>query len=683
MNNIYTIDNPFSVTKATEFSDNQINDYWVDNSRLLRPNEFLPKYVLGGKGCGKTHLLRYHSYPLQKIRKGNLAAIIKDDKYIGIYSILDGIRSSNFKGKGVDDEQWESVFEYYFELYICEGLLQVTKEIFSENISGNYSEKEFANAIAKLVYTDIHDKAGTIDDILIKISLLRRKIDIEIVNAAFNRKLDIQSVTVLFSPGDLLFKIPKLLTDNIELLRDVKFIYILDEYEKLFEWQKVFINTLVWEKKPPCTFWIGARRYGYTNMQTKAGEKLKLGSEYQHIFLDEEFQANEDMYKEFAKKLYLRRLQSLYPDLESKEIETKFSNKFEEYSDEKIINIITVKHKDGCYKHIKNLRSKIISASKKGTIKTLKEKEVDILINQIISNTDNNPLEQKYKIYLLYKTWANTKGVISLQPIVDSVNIEYNLFLAKEKSEFDNIQEKYKSDLLAQLSTENKIKNTCYSGIDKFIELSWGNPRVFLVILKSIIEKSDIFGEKPLENGSVISLETQFLGVYETSKWFYQDAEIIGETGKNLYKSLWKLSDLLQLYRFSDKPTETSVSSFNFGLEEVSDDALEYVKLAESHSLIIKVEGRKQRNSGRREITYQLNKILSPFWNLPIIRRGIADLNKPMVEAIFNPAENNQFDLLYKEMRNRYSAPFFGRTAVKIKAESIEGSLNLFSKSEE
>jgi hypothetical protein len=681
--NAYNIDNPFSVTKATEFSDNQINDYWVDNSRLLRPNEFLPKYVLGGKGCGKTHLLRYHSFPLQKIRRGNFKEIINIDKYIGIYSILDGIRSSNFKGKGVDEEQWKSVFEYYFELYICEGLLQVTKEIFCDNISGNYSEKEFTNAITKLFYNNNHEKIEIIDDVLEKLSLLRRKIDKEIVNAAFTRKLDVQSVTILFSPGDLLFKIPKLLTDNIESLRDVKFIYILDEYEKLFEWQKVFVNTLVWEKKPPCTFWIGARRYGYTNMQTKAGEKLKLGSEYQHIFLDEEFQANEQMYKEFAKKLYLRRLESLYPDTEAKQIEIRFSKKFEEYSDDKIINSIIEKHKDGNFNHIKHLRSNILNALKKGTIKALKEKEVDALIIEIVSNTDNNPLEQKYKIYLLYKEWANRKGVISLQSIVDRVNKEYDLFLAQEKSEFENIREKYKSDLLAQLSYENKIKNTCYSGIDKFIELSWGNPRVFLVILKSIIEKSDVFGEKPLENGSVISLETQFLGVYETSKWFYQDAEIIGETGKNLYRSLWKLSDLLQLYRFSDKPTETSVSSFNFGLDEISEEALEYVKLIEAHSLIVNVEGRKQRNSGRKEITYQLNKILSPFWNLPIVRRGIADLNKPMVEAIFNPAENNQFDILYKEMKSRYSAPFFGKTSVKIKAEYEDGSLNLFHKSEE
>ena len=117
--NTYPINNPFSITKATDFSDSEINEYWVNvnhDHNILNPNELLPKYILGGKGCGKTHLLRYFSYPLQKIRKNTLSAIIHDDKYIGIYSVLDGINSSRFKGKGVDDEQWKSAYEYYFEL---------------------------------------------------------------------------------------------------------------------------------------------------------------------------------------------------------------------------------------------------------------------------------------------------------------------------------------------------------------------------------------------------------------------------------------------------------------------------------------------------------------------------------------------------------------------------------------
>jgi hypothetical protein len=75
--------NPFRITKAGEFSDQEINDYWIDiyeheKDSFLNPVDPKPKFLLGSKGCGKTHLLRFHSYPLQKIQHNNkLAEILK------------------------------------------------------------------------------------------------------------------------------------------------------------------------------------------------------------------------------------------------------------------------------------------------------------------------------------------------------------------------------------------------------------------------------------------------------------------------------------------------------------------------------------------------------------------------------------------------------------------------------
>ena len=115
---INELENPFSVTKATEFSDQQINEYWVNfNTKdevsiesILNPTEYLPKYVIGGKGCGKTHILRYFSYPLQKIRyNDDITNLLAKDRYIGLYSLFGGLNSSRFDGKGVPAEQWESI----------------------------------------------------------------------------------------------------------------------------------------------------------------------------------------------------------------------------------------------------------------------------------------------------------------------------------------------------------------------------------------------------------------------------------------------------------------------------------------------------------------------------------------------------------------------------------------------
>lgn len=675
--NTYPINNPFSITKATDFSDSEINEYWVNVNRdynILNPNELLPKYILGGKGCGKTHLLRYFSYPLQKIRRNTLSAIINNDKYIGIYSVLDGINSSRFKGKGVDDEQWKSAFEYYFELYICDILLNISKDIFSENLSEKYSEAKFVQDISSKFYENIigTKKVQSIGGFLMELSAIRKKIDLEIVNAAFNRKLDISAMKILFSPGDLLFGIPALLNKNIPSLQEVKFIYILDEYEKLFEWQKVFVNTLVWEKKQPCTFWIGARKYGYTTTQTKTEEQIKPGSEFQPVPLDEIFQGNDDLYKGFAKELYVNRLKKYYSiDLTLEQIDKQFSTKLEKYSEDKIISELRKRYNGKEYRHLNELRKKIKEGIDNKVIEDIDD--LDSKLEGFIFGTDNNPLEQKYKIYLLYKEWANwgtkrskvfeitKKPKVNIGDIIDFVNQEYSEHKRGKKTEFDNIKEKYKADFMAQLAYENNIKNTCFSGIDEFINLSWGNPRVFLLILKLIVEKSDLLGEKPLEEGSMISLESQYQGVFETAKWFYQDVEIVGDAGKNLYKSLNSLSNVFQIYRFSDKPTETSVCAFNFGVESISSCAKEYVNLAKIHSLIIEVKDRKQRNSGREEMTFQLNKILAPLWNLPSSRRGVADLDTEMIDAVFDPKKHKTFESMYNEMKSRFTAPLFGK----------------------
>ena len=81
-----SIDNPFSVTSAADFTDEQLYEYWVDLTdgggffQLIKPRLEMPMLILGGKGSGKTHIMRYLSFTLQKIRHAdNLAKGIQDE----------------------------------------------------------------------------------------------------------------------------------------------------------------------------------------------------------------------------------------------------------------------------------------------------------------------------------------------------------------------------------------------------------------------------------------------------------------------------------------------------------------------------------------------------------------------------------------------------------------------------
>lgn len=671
---INELENPFSVTKATEFTNSEINEYWVNfNTKadvsiqsLLNPNEFLPKYIIGGKGCGKTHILRYFSYPLQNIRyQDDVAKLLATDKYIGLYSIIGGMNSSRFKEKGIEQAEWEAVFEYYFELYICDSLLHTIDEIVKKlNIQPEVESKVLASILPLFTNNKELNTIQCIQDLIAYLKELRDKIDSQILNAAFKRKLDYNEVRVLFTPGDLIFGIPGAIESNIESFKNVKFICILDEYEKLFEWQKVFVNTLVWDKKTPVTFWIGARRYGYTTRGTKSGESMKQGSEFQEVNLDDIIRSNEELYVQFAEKLYTNRLIKYYQvnglNVNQNDIGRKFCERFESYDEEKMIQFLGAKNRKE-YKHLKELR-KILSYTIKNKIALdlTDDKEIDGVINAIVSDTGNNVLDQKYKIFLLYKLWHKASKKETFQNVLSTINEEYRKFKGNTESLFREIKDKRKKDFMAQLFNEFGIENPEYCGIDKYIDISSGNPRSFILSLKKTIEYSKIRGEKPLEDGGFISIESQCLAINDTAKWFYEDAEVIGENGRQMYVSLRNLTDYFALYRFCDKPTETTVSSFYIKAEELSANSLAIIELMKMHSVLIESEdGRLEKNTGRQERMFQLNKILVPLWDLPAVRRGTVYLSKEVADSIFDSDFNSNFDRYYKEKKSELFAPDF------------------------
>lgn len=643
------MNNPFNVTKASEYSDEQINNYWVSigGKKVLDPLDFTPKYILGGKGCGKTHLLRYYSYSLQKLRNGGIMDVVANDRYIGIYSILSTIDAGRFQGKGLTKDQWEAVFKFYFELYIGSFLLNIVAEFITSE-EGRSGEEDFVKAVAGLFLNEINLDSFGFGSLLDYVKKQRKLIDLKIENVAFSG--DFHDVEINLKSGSLIFGIPEELGRVYNVFHDVEFIYILDEYEKLLDWQKRYVNSLVWEKKYPSTFWVGARKYGYTDMSTVTGEMLKKGSEYIPFFLDEYFQNKEKEYDQFARQLITKRL-NRSDEGAIKELEIKFKNGKEE-----VISSIMQKKK-GDYKHLKTLASEIKKAINRHQVLD-KEKDIASILDNIIADTNNNPLEQKYKAYLLYQMWADS-SINRLSLLSEKVRDEYKEHINNKATRFDNIIEKYTSDFIAQLCEENSIEFYAYSGLDDFIKLSWGNPRVLLLLLKQTIEKSEIFHEHPLESEGFISLRAQYIGIKETSRWYLGDTELKGEDGSYINTAINNLANYFRLYRFADKPTDTSVCAFNYGTENISVNAQLLIRMMELHSLLIKIDNdRKQKNTGKAETTYQLNRILAPHWNLPSARRGIADFSKSVIEAIFDHESFDKFDSEYKLLKSRMNAPF-------------------------
>src|SRR6266700_4247185 len=122
-----SFDNPFSVTRAADFTDEQIFQYWVDLTNgagfleLVKPRSEMPMLILGSKGSGKTHIMRYLSFPLQQLRHTKVVATgIKEEGYLGIYMRCSGLNSARFRDKGQSEDVWKTIFAYYMEVWLAQ-----------------------------------------------------------------------------------------------------------------------------------------------------------------------------------------------------------------------------------------------------------------------------------------------------------------------------------------------------------------------------------------------------------------------------------------------------------------------------------------------------------------------------------------------------------------------------------
>lgn len=675
--------NPFDLTKANALTDQQIHDYWVEESDILAisdPTSPKPMFLLGGKGSGKTHLMRYFSYELQAIRyKSNLIAGIVKDGYLGVYFRCSGLNAIRFTGKKESEDRWNSIFRYFMELWFAQLTLEITLKMFSGVVEFHSKEEIICNDILNLFDEDINkvDIADSqkcfksLADLIELLSLLQKKINIEVNNYPFEKTLNL---SVLVTQGKLIFGIPKVLTTHLNIIENIQFLYLVDEFENLTESQQKYINTLIRETQPPCSFRVGSRLYGIKTKSTFCDdEDNKEESEYKTIFIDSHFRKNEKQYIQFAKKLCAQRLKQANYNLNA----DTFTKSFEmfpdtNFADEQINEALSTKMGERIY--FKKLEENLEIFFRSKTMQRINSIGD---IKKIIDNlrVPEHALLEKFNILLLYKDWNKKETLLEISNIIREECKQF-LISPQKRSSYKEKLDHSKNDLLAQLLREYDRKQL-YLGVETFIKMSDGLPRNLLVILKHIFSWSIFNGEKPFQN-EPISKESQQKGIKEASEWFYDDAQIKGQEGVLVHKSISRLATFLREIRFSDKPSECSLSSFSCNLEQISDKARNIITLAEKWSLLIRIEhGRRDRNTRRIDAKYQINKMLAPYWDLPIIRRGIIAFNQEEITGIFDPDFKDKFEDVVKKRVSNMKAPFFGRTRNKTLLQKKE-QLSLF-----
>ena len=665
-------ENPLDVTKAVEFTDVEINSMWVDwpneggFAEFFNVNSSMPRIFRGGKGVGRTHIMRHFSAPVQAIRdRDNPMRQVENDGVLGVYVICSGLNSYRFRGRGRDLNTWQTVFANYTDLWLAQAALDAFLTVSTADPPTAKGQRDIIHDIMTLLNHSVIDFEPSIKNIRDYLYAIQRQIDTAVNNAAINPLVTFDFV-IPTTPGELVFGIPHILRKHYAPLRDTIFLYLIDEFENFECAQQQYINTLIRENKQGTSFMLGVRTYGLkTFMTLSGGEENKHGSEFVEYRPElDYFRRERRTFAEFCANMVVRRLaeHGMMDDSGS----LNFGKRLEDF-----FEIPTSEHEEKLFMHryegrerpyFNRLNNYLSLYGIAGNGDQLSSEEIEFIIDAI--RVPSRPLLEKINTFLLYRDWSKKKSLVNVaERIKQNHQSPDSTGFVHANEDQKRILNHFVTDMKAQLTNEMRGSHV-YAGFSEFVIMADGLPRNLLVILKNIYKWAIFNGEQPFAGGK-ISLDSQRLGVREAAEWFFADAKPLGPDGDAVLAAIERLATMFRRFRFADKPVESSLASFSADLTSCKPRVREMVKSAEQMALLIRArKSQKNRSTGLQEPKFHLNRLLSPLWDLPTARRGAIRLNAEEMNAIFDPQTETEFTRIVVRRLSRMQVPF-GRVETK------------------
>lgn len=648
--------NPFSLVRAADFSDEQINSLWVGIGKsqvdqIIEPKERLSKFILGGKGAGKTHLLRYHSYSVARIRRSKQDAVsgLIDDGYLAVFLRATGVDAARFEATAEIDggAKWQQLFGIYLELRLAELVVEALNEAYiSSGGTHEFRFSEFYEEMASEVSGIPNSARDGLGEFLVWLKRERRAIDDEVNNFAFTQRLDIGAK---FALGGMSVTLGRAVKKLCSSLSGVSLLYLIDEVENFSAKQQEVINTLIRYSEGHASFRISGRLYSMKTLATiGGGEENREGAEFKTTRLDD-IMREWSGYPKFAREFVARRIQNSELG-KSVSIEYAAEEFFENLDKDKFYESAIAKYSSAQVGRIagERLREMLRANPKYET----QAECVDVLMD------DFPPLIQKLNVLLFCKKMRRSKSCLSVAQWIKDGARNY---LAGEgaKGFYSNAYGHWAVDLFAQCCREGgKFQRVPYAGFSTFVRMSCNNPRNLLIILGRAYAISAFRGVD-IMRGEKLPVELQTIAAAEAAQFMYESDSNFGSPSERARQATSRLGDLLRTARYAMNIPEASPLSVSFPDDVLTSNAREELQNALNYSFVFEVaDGRPDRNSQRLNRKIHLNPLLAPRWQLPVATRGDISLPAQLVNSIFDHSMAGDFDARLRIISERWVAPF-------------------------
>lgn len=554
-----------------EWLKEKLYDLFTEPAYFPELKSVRPCVLIGGRGTGKTTVLRCLSYEGQFILSERNVGEIPNWSYYGMYYRVNTNRVTAFKGTELPPEKWIGLFAHYFNLLLSDLIFQFL-EWYQTHIPNSQQLDELACTRVAKSFNLVGAK--TIRDLAEQLDHLRIEFEASLNNIA-NKTWP--SLSIQGAPIDILLES----VSKLPQFKNKNFFFLLDEYENFEDYQQQIVNTLVKHAGQYYSFKIGVRELGLRCRSTlNQNEQLIHPSDYVRINIAE--QLDDSKFKEFALAVCNARISKINVQDMIRNIELVLPELSEDNEAER--------------QGITELAEPI-------------KKELRFIVKA--RDPQNLSVIEKltsFEAYLI-KFWAESKNEGIEETVCD--------FL-KNKSKWDTRLTNYKHALLFTLRRGKRGIRKYYAGLDIFVKLSARNIRYLL----ELVDQSLLLH---LQQGGTLSTpikpEIQTKAAQKVGQKNLFELEGLSVHGAQLSKLLLGLGRIFQVMATDLSGHSPEVNQFyleddsSFDNQKNVAEVEQLLKASVMHLALLRISGNKLIDeAATRDYDYMIHPIYAPFF---------------------------------------------------------------------
>lgn len=599
-----------------------------------------PIRFVGGRGSGKTALLRYLSFRTQfSPKRQEFPATVFNN--IGFYFKAEMSYVTLFTGEGINERTWVNCFKYALCLILAEDLV----EFFIRLIDEPHKYRDHGNIPKTILIHKISDFGSFSEDIRELHDDIRTK---RIQLSTWLKNIEDSTLRPTFIEMEpFLSRIVASAKKEIPFLENSIFHVLIDEYENLLVYQQKVVNTLMKGSEPPFAFHVAMKKNGMTTTETLGVERIQEKNDYRTVNIETQIEENFDV---FCAELFFFRL-SADPEYKS---HVPIS-----IDDLKAIEKVTSRFDNDEYKKIVlNKMREILPGFSSEDVSRLclndqptYKRWKDIISSGIANKERSFKAEDFYHPDYPEATIVSCSLMHQVSKTPSLLHEEFKKLVEGKPSRYKEWIHKYLNGTIFLLWFNSRKSNVNYAGFDVFLSLSKLNIRHFIELCHIALKKTKTISDKHL----VIEQEAQALAAKEAANYFFEETKSSGIKGNHLYSLITTLGSIFQYsqQRYSQSEFERTHFAIENGTAHISADANELLQEAVKWSVLYAEEETKIKAERLTSFEYTLNPIYAPFFNISFRKGRKLDLSSRQAEVLLTGTEIEK-QKLYKDFRMQW-----------------------------